>query len=87
MPVFGRHGIGLVGDPDPGLGVFERAGLDRLNTVFDCVGSFRSIEPEPGLAVGFTLGVNPVIGAVTHNAFGGEDGANVLIEGNFGSGR
>ena len=87
MPVFGRHGVGLVGDPDPSLGVFERAGLDCLNAVFDCVGSFRSIEPEPGLAVGFALGVNPVVGAVTHNAFGREDGANVLIEGDFGSGR
>ena len=84
VAVFGRHGVVFVGDADPGFRVFERVGFDGLEAVFvDLVGPFGDVEAESGFAVGFALFIHAVIGAVAHDALGREDGADILVEGNF----
>jgi len=70
VSVVWRHGVVGVRDTGPGFGVGERAGFEGLDAVFKSVGSFGGVEAEAGLAVGFSFGVDTVIGSMAHDALG-----------------
>ena len=83
MAIAGWHGVVSVGDAKPGFGVSEGAGFDRGDAVFESVSSGGGVEAETGLAAGFALGVDTVVGSVADDAFRRKNGADVLIKGDF----
>ncbi len=83
VAVLGRHGVIGVVDALPGFGVCEGVRFDGLDAIFEGVGAFGGVESESGFAAWFAVMIGSVVGSVAHDAFGREDGADVLIERNF----
>ncbi len=84
MAIDRRHRIIFARDADPSFGIFERVWNNGGDAVFFPIGPLWGVKAEPGLSVCLTLGIDPIVRAVAHNALGRENGPHILIKRNFG---
>lgn len=68
VAIVGGHGVVLVGDALPGLGVGEGVWDNGDEAVFFGVGTIGGVEAEAGLAVGFAFRIEAVVGSVARDA-------------------